>query len=84
MQAGAILVKIARGFRSMAGKGKRLVRATVSLDQLDYGALAKLAEEMEVSTSWLIRQAIRNFLDRYGEHGQPELALNLAGKNKRQ
>jgi len=38
---------------------------------------------MEVSASWLIRQAIRDFLDRYGEHGQPELALKLADKNKR-
>lgn len=61
---------------------KRLVRATMSLDRGDYTALGKLAQRMEVSASWLTRQAIRDFLDRYGEHGQPELALRLADKHK--
>lgn len=61
---------------------KRLVRATISLDKDDYIALGKLAERMEVSASWLTRQAIRDFLDKYGEHGQPELALRLADKHK--
>jgi hypothetical protein len=65
----------------MAAK-KRLVRATISLDKDDYTALGKLAERMEVSASWLTRQAIRDFLDKYGEHGQPELALRLANKHK--
>jgi hypothetical protein len=61
---------------------RRLIRATVSLDKDDYAALGKLANRMEVSASWLIRQAIRDFLDKYGEHGQPELALRLADKNR--
>jgi metal-responsive CopG/Arc/MetJ family transcriptional regulator len=61
---------------------KRLVRATISLDKDDYAALGKLAERVEVSASWLTRQAIRDFLDKYGEHGQPELALRLATKHK--
>ncbi len=61
---------------------KRLIRATISLDKDDYGALGKLAQRMEVSASWLTRQAIRDFLDKYGEQGQPELALRLADKNK--
>ncbi len=65
----------------MAAK-KRLVRATISLDKNDYTALGKLAERMEVSASWLTRQAIRDFLDKYGERGQPELALRLADKHK--
>ena len=66
----------------MTGK-KRLTRATISLDSDDYTALGKLAQRMDVSASWLIRQAIRDFLDKYGEHGQPELALRLADKHKR-
>jgi hypothetical protein len=66
----------------MAGR-KRLIRATISLDKNDYTALGKLALQMEVSASWLTRQAIRDFLDKYGEHGQPELALQLADKHKR-
>jgi predicted transcriptional regulator len=61
---------------------KRLIRATISLDKDDYTALGKLADRMEVSASWLTRQAIRDFLDKYGEHGQPELALRLADKHK--
>ena len=65
----------------MAGT-KRLIRATISLDKDDYASLGKLAQKVEVSASWLTRQAIRDFLDKYGEHGQPELALQLAGKHK--
>ena len=65
----------------MTGK-RRLIRATISLDGDDYMALGKLAQRMEVSASWLTRQAIREFLDKYGEHGQPELALQLAYKHK--
>lgn len=66
----------------MAGSKKKLIRATVSLDKSDYAALGILADRMEVSSSWLIRQALRDLLDKYGEHGQPELALRLADKRK--
>lgn len=65
----------------MTGK-KRLIRATISLDSDDYAALGELARQMEVSASWLTRQAIREFLDKYGDRGQPELALRLADKHK--
>lgn len=61
---------------------KRLIRATISVDKTDYTALGKLADRMHVSASWLVRQAMRDFLDKYGEHGQPELALRLADKNR--
>lgn len=66
----------------MAGN-KRLSRVTFSVDKDDYAALGALAERMDISTSWLIRQAIRDFLDKYGEHGQPELALRIADKHAR-
>lgn len=59
---------------------KRLIRVTISVDKDDYAALGALAEQVDISASWLIRQAIRDFLDKYGEHGQPELALRLANK----
>ena len=65
----------------MTGK-KRLIRATISLDSDDYAALGELAQRMDVSASWLTRQAIREFLEKYGERGQPELALWLADKHK--
>lgn len=63
-------------------KKKRFMRATISLDKDDYAALRSLAQRMEVSASWLTRQAIRDFIDKYGAHGQPELALRLADKHR--
>lgn len=59
---------------------KRLARVTISVDKDDYAALGKLASQMEISAAWLIRQAIRDFLDKYGEQGQPELALRIANR----
>lgn len=61
---------------------KRLIRATISVDQTDYAAMSELAGRMDVSASWLLRQAMRDFLVKYGEGGQPELALKLADKHK--
>lgn len=66
----------------MATSKKRLVRATFSLDKADYAVLGELADRMDVSSSWLVRQALRDFLDKYAEQGQPELALRLADKRK--
>ena len=66
----------------MAGSKKRLVRATFSLDKADHAALGNLADRMQISSSWLVRQALRDFLDKYGEQGQPELPLRLADKRK--
>lgn len=65
----------------MAGK-KRLIRATISVDKEDYAAIGELAVRMDVSGAWLIRQAIRDFLDKHGKNGQPELALRLAEKQQ--
>ena len=65
----------------MTGR-RRLKRATISLDSDDYAALGKLAERMDVSASWLTRQAIRDLLDKYGDDGRPELAFRLADKHK--
>ena len=65
----------------MASK-RRLIRVTVSVDKEDYAAVGTLAQRMEVSASWLIRQAMRDFLEKYGPHGQPELALRLADRDR--
>lgn len=74
-----LLICVSKVILGMAEK-KRLVRVTISLDKDDYASVGALAEQVEISSSWLIRQAIRDFLDKYGEHGQPELALRLARK----
>lgn len=61
-------------------ENKRFVRATISVNKDDYAALGALAKQMDISASWLIRQAIRDFLEKYGDQGQPELALRIANK----
>ncbi len=66
----------------MAASKKRLIRATITVDKDDYTAIGAVAKRMEVSSSWLIRQAVREFLDKYGDQGQPELALRLADKRR--
>ena len=60
-----------------------LIRVTVSLDSKDYAELGALSEQTEISRSWLIRQAIRDLLERCRDREQPELPLWLAqGKGR--
>lgn len=51
-------------------------RVTINLAEEEYEALSALSEENRVSLAWLGRQAIIEFLDRYGGH-QPQLPLKL-------
>ena len=53
-----------KGKSAKAKKAHRLVRATISLDQDDYSAFERLGEKAHLSRSWLIRKAMREFLDR--------------------
>ena len=48
----------------MSGRPRKSTRLTVSLEQQDYDALVELAVTRDVSLSWLIRQAVRQFIDR--------------------
>jgi len=43
---------------------QRLVRVTISLDPEDYAAFERLSERARLSRSWLIREAMREFLSR--------------------
>jgi len=56
---------------------RKLRRVAVSVEPDDYDAFMRLAERWNVSASWLIRMAMREFRDRYGEGDQPELPLVL-------
>ena len=49
----------------MAGrkKDKRLIRVTVSLDPDDYKEMESLATDCDLSTAWLIRKSMREFLE---------------------
>lgn len=71
-----ILQYILEGMDKMASKDKkksrkiqqaatqRLVRVTISLHPEDYAAFERLGEDARLSKSWLIRKAMREFLDR--------------------
>ncbi|WP_457813139.1 ribbon-helix-helix protein, CopG family [Sinorhizobium meliloti] len=48
----------------MSNRSKKTVRLTVSLDQKDYAAVAAVADQHDASLSWVIRQAIHNFVHR--------------------
>lgn len=63
-----------------AKKGERI---TVSLSGPDHAALAELADRYDVSLSWLVRQAITEFLERSAS-GKVQLPLQLSpGKGRR-
>lgn len=50
--------------RKIHQAGQRLVRVTISLDPEDYAAFERLGEHARLSRSWLIRKAMREYLDR--------------------
>ncbi len=46
-------------------QGQQLVRVTISVDPADYDAFEQLGEQARLSRSWLIRKAMREFLERH-------------------
>ncbi len=56
-------------------KLKPMKRITVTVDPDDYAAFSRLARNSEVTASWLIRRAMREFLARHEEDGVLEVAL---------
>jgi len=64
----------------LAKKGERII---VSLSGPDHASLAELADRYDVSLSWLVRQAVTEFLER-SESGEIQLPLQLGpGKGRR-
>ena len=60
-----------------------LIRVTVSVDSDDYAELGAISEQTEISRSWLVRQAIKDLLERCRDRDQPELPLWLAQRRGR-
>lgn len=60
---------------------KKSTRITISLEDKEHGELCALSEQYDVSLSWLARQAVSEFLDRYGQ-GEMQLPLNLPARKK--
>ena len=65
----------------MADRPRKTTRLTVSLEEQDYDALSKIALSRDVSLSWVIRQAIRQFV---GSPLDPDVndATNFAKQKK--
>ena len=57
-------------------KGNRkVVRLTVTLDEQDHTEIRRLAAELDLSTAWLIRRAISEFVGKHRNNIEPELPL---------
>jgi hypothetical protein len=50
-------------------KPKTMKRITVTVDPDDYASFDRLAQQGDVTASWLIRRSMREFLDRYEREG---------------
>lgn len=67
----------------MTDRPRKSTRLTVSLEEQDHDALAKLAAARDVSLSWLIRQAVRQFIDRaQSANSKGENILHARDSNK--
>ena len=53
------------GFMSSHKREGRLQRVTLTLDPGDYASIERLGKRSQVSSSWLIRRAVREFLERH-------------------
>ena len=57
----------------MPDRPLKSTRLSVSLEEQDHNALVEIAAENDVSVSWVIRKAIRQFVETYRdgikEHG---------------
>lgn len=57
-------------------RGQKGQRITVSLSQSNHAELTKLAQRHDVSISWLARQALVDFIDKYKD-AQAKLPLHI-------
>ena len=58
-------------------KLKQMKRITVTVDPDDYAAIDRLAQEGDVTASWLIRRSMREFLLRQEREGVVGLPIGL-------
>jgi predicted transcriptional regulator len=58
-------------------KQKTMRRITVTVDPDDYAAIDRLAQQGDVTASWLIRRSMREFLERY-DKGAASLLISAA------
>ncbi len=56
-------------------ENRKTARLTVTLDDQAHTALATLARRQDVSVAWMIRRAVREFIERQATPAQPDLPL---------
>lgn len=56
------------------GKQKS-VRLSVSLDDQDYGEIQRIARDLDVSSAWVVRRAVTEYINRQSVERDPELPL---------
>jgi hypothetical protein len=76
-----MLMTAPRNHAALPPKKKKAVRLTASLPDADHTALAAIAERCNVSLSWVIRQAIAEFLENH-KTGNLQLPLDLKANGK--
>ncbi len=54
---------------------KRVARLSVSLDQDDHATLKRMAEKLDLSTAWVVRRAVSEFIDKHGNGAESNLPL---------
>lgn len=63
----------------MADRPLKATRLSVSLEERDHNILAEIAAENDASISWVIRKAIRQFVDEY-QAGHPNVEPTKRGE----
>lgn len=54
---------------------KHAVRLSVSLDKNDHAAISRLAANMNLSTAWIVRHAVAEFVARHNTDARPAWPL---------
>lgn len=56
---------------------KASIRVSVTLDDQEYAELSKLAATLDLSTAWMIRRAVSEFIVRHQDGIEADLPLRL-------
>lgn len=58
---------------------KRVIRLSVSLCEDDHAEIARLAARLDLSTAWVVRPAVSEFVARHGNEEGDALLLKQPG-----
>jgi predicted transcriptional regulator len=67
----------------MSERPRKATRLTVSLEEQDYRVLNEIAVERDASLSWVIRQAIRQFIDSASQTGDRQVPTDGTDKSRK-